>query len=466
MLFLRLTLRRIIILLFSVPVVANAETSHMILESSADTLMQLTVYESNFAIVRDSRNVVLPVGTYELEFQGIARDIDPTSVMVSSSKTGLRVIEQNYRFDLLNKETLLERFLGRKLKYSRTVLQGTTYEKVLREGVLLSTNPEVVKFGDEIEIEPEGIISLPYFPEDLTTEPTLVWLLENKLSGPQNVTATYITSNVSWHTDYVANLSVDETELDISAWVTVNNNSGKTYENTELRLVSGQINRSEPQFDQARSFGVAKMAESSMPSSENFFEYHQYNIHGKTTLQNHELKQLKLMEVSRVNVDKTYVLQSEVYRHQMPEPVESKFDVVLNFTNVAEQPLPMGRFRVFAANSEGTPQLAGEDRIAHTPVDGKLSVKLGKAFDISAKRTQTVYKRVGDRGLEVGYRIDVKNHKTVPVTVELRERVQGAWRLMKESEKSKKVDSATRVYSLDLGKSEEVSLSYTVRMNW
>ena len=429
MLFLRSILGRVIIPLVFVPSLATAETSRMILESGADTALQLTVYESNFAIVKDSRKVVLPVGTYELEFRGIARDLDPTSVMVNSSKAGLRIIEQNYRFDLLSKATLLERFLGRKLKYSRSVLQGTTYEKVLREGTLLSTNPEVVQFGDVIEIEPEGIISLPYFPEDLTTQPTLVWLLENKLSGPQDLMATYLTNNVSWQTDYVATLSVDETELDISAWVTVNNNSGRTYENTELRLVSGQINRSEPQFEQAKSFLMANMVTLegvARPTSEKFFECHQYNIRGKTTLQNHELKQLKLMEVSRVKVDKSYVLQSEVYRHQIPEPVDSEFDVVLNFTNVAEQPLPKGRFRVFAASSDGTPQLAGEDRITHTPVDDKLSITLGKAFGISAKRTQMEYKRIGDRGLELGYRIDVKNHKTEPVTVELRERTQGA----------------------------------------
>ena len=137
-------IRRIIFGLLVAPLFAQAQTSHLVLESGDTSDLMVTVYEGNFAVVNDSRDIVLPQGTYELEYRGIARDVDPTSVIVTSSKAGLRIIEQNYRFDLLNKSALLERFIGRKLKYSRSVLQGTTYEKVLREGTLLSINPEVV----------------------------------------------------------------------------------------------------------------------------------------------------------------------------------------------------------------------------------------------------------------------------------------------------------------------------------
>ncbi|HAK52691.1 MAG TPA: hypothetical protein DCM54_12435 [Gammaproteobacteria bacterium] len=137
-------IRRIIFGLLVAPLFAQAQTSHLVLESGDTSDLMVTVYEGNFAVVKDSRDIVLPQGTYELEYRGIARDVDPTSVIVTSSKAGLRIIEQNYRFDLLNKSALLERFIGRKLKYSRSVLQGTTYEKVLREGTLLSINPEVV----------------------------------------------------------------------------------------------------------------------------------------------------------------------------------------------------------------------------------------------------------------------------------------------------------------------------------
>jgi hypothetical protein len=464
--------RCLLIAFLVMPVAVHAESMRIALDSNDSVDLKLTVYNDNFAVVRDAREMVLPGGTYELEYQGISESVDPTTVTVTSSKTGLSIIEQNYRFDLLSRSALLEKFIGRKLKYSRSVLHDGAYEKVLREGTLLSSNPEVVRFGDVIEIDPEGTISLPYLPEDMSMKPSLLWLLENKLAGKQTILTTYVTGDVSWSADHVATLSEDESSMDVTTWVTVRNESGIDYSNASLQLIAGTVNRVAspapvtPRMVGRMDFQMAEMSASALPVEESFFEYHRYTIPGRTTLQNRQLKQLKLMETSGLVVTKRYVLKSDVMRHQAGETQKQRFDVALEFTSDTEQPFPAGRMRVFAEEVGGAPQLIGEDMLAHTPTDEGVSVTVGKAFDLSAERTQTSYRRVGDRAMDIEYRIDVANHKSEAVTVRLQEKVAGNWRLLKETVDSVKVDSTTFQYDLDLGRNDEATVTYSVRLSW
>ena len=177
---------------------AMAEPQSQKLTRQSQTDLSLTIY-NGFSVVRDVRNVVLPVGELLVEYHDVASTLKPSSVQVATlgSNKGIRVLEQSYRYDLLNRQNLLDTYIGRKLKYSRTVLQDQTYEKVLREGILLSTNPEIVDFGDEIEISPVGVISLPEVPEGLILNPTLVWLMDNSNAGEQSIATTYIANKLS-----------------------------------------------------------------------------------------------------------------------------------------------------------------------------------------------------------------------------------------------------------------------------
>jgi hypothetical protein len=454
------------LLLFLVPLTSIAETNRITLDRSDDDLVNLTVYNDNFAVLRDSRTLVLPVGTYHLDFRGVARDIEPSTVSVTSSKDGLRIIEQNYQFDLLNKSSLLQRFIGMKLKYSRSFLQDSTYEKVLREGTLLSVDPEVVQFGDEVEIEPEGTISLPFLPSDLSTVPSLRWLLENKLEGSQTLSATYLTRNISWHADHVGTLSPDETSMIIYTWVTIENHSGTDYQNAALKLIAGSVNRVPvPKMrDQGRqrAFAVAESA----PVRENFFEYHLYDIPGRTSLRNNHQKQLKLMEPTTLAVKKHYVLRTETMRYQMNEPMSGRFDVELSFSNEVMEPLPGGTIRVFAEDQRGLAQLVGEDALDHLPVHGVASITLGKAFDLTADRRQTIFRKVSDRAVDVSYEIDIQNYKAESVTVEVEEKLNGSWRLLSESHESDKPDSRTLRYALTMEPGQKRTIAYGVRMEW
>lgn len=469
-------IRIIKILFFCYFPVSLAEELRIVVGDERQVDVSVTVYNGNFAIIREKRDVSLPVGEFELEFRNVARSIDPSSVLVASEPDGrgLRVFEQSYRYDLLNKQTLLERFLGRKLKYSRSVLEGTRYEKMLREGVLLSINPEVVRFGDEIEIEPEGIISLDYLPDDLITTPTLLWTMENSKRDRQGLEISYLTENVSWQADYVLTLNDDESEADLDGWVTLMNQSGATFRNAKLKLVAGDVQRIRNGPVMARRATREALeftaAVAPVPGRESFFEYHVYDFPRRTTLEANSVKQVRLMAVRGVAIEKSYVLQNEVMHYQAQGMQKLKADVILVFRNTRKNnldaPLPAGKVRVYKEDSDGMLQLAGEDRVQHTPVNSDIEIRVGRAFDVTAVRKQSEYRRLGNRGAEVSYSITVKNHKNNAIELLVKEKLNADWVIIHESHKGEKLDSATMAYRLKLPKGAEQTITYTARFNY
>ena len=456
--------------------VSLAEDLRIFVSDEQQVEISVTVYNGNFAIIREKRDVLLPLGEFELEFQDVARSIDPSSVSVTtdSDEKGLQVIEQSYRFDLLNKQTLLERFLGQKLKYSRSVLEGTHFERLLREGILLSINPQVVRFGDEIEIEPEGIISLGYLPDDLKTTPTLLWSVENMVRRRHGLQISYLTENISWRADYVLTLSADESEASLDGWVTLVNQSGAAYRNARLKLVAGDVQRIRipPQMARRASqeaLGLSAEA-GQVPSQESFFEYHLYDFPRRTTLEANSVKQVRLMTARDIDVVKSYVFQNDVMQYQAQGTQKLKANVILTFRNTLGNnlnvPLPAGKVRVYKADSDGVLLLAGEDRVQHTPVNSDIEIKVGRAFDVTAIRKQTDYRRLGNRGVEVGYSITVKNHKDKAIELVVKEKLNGDWVITQKSHKGEKLDSATMAYRLKLREGAEQTITYTARFNY
>ncbi|MCZ6502252.1 MAG: DUF4139 domain-containing protein [Gammaproteobacteria bacterium] len=464
------------IVIFSYFSLSLAEDLRIVVSDEQQVDVSVTVYDGNFAIIREKRNVLLPLGEFELEFQDVARSIDPSSVSVTSDsdEKGLQVLEQSYRYDLLNKQTLLERFLGQKLKYSRSVQDGIRFERLLREGILLSINPEVVRFGDEIEIDPEGIITLAYLPDDLKTTPTLLWNVENTIRGRQGLQISYLTENISWRTDYVLTLSADESQASLDGWVTLVNQSGAVYKNAMLKLVAGDVRRVRdlPQLARrATQQALGLSAEAAIvPSQESFFEYHLYDFPRRTTLETNSVKQVRLMTARGIDVEKSYVLQNEVVQYQAQGTQKLKANVILTFRNTRRNnlnvPLPAGKVRVYKADSGGVLLLAGEDRVQHTPVNSDIEIKVGRAFDVTAIRKQTNYRRLGNRGAEVSYSITVKNHKNKAIELMVKEKLNGAWVITQESHKGEKLDSATMAYRLKMRRGAEQTITYTAQFNY
>jgi len=434
------------------------------------TRLALTVFNSNLTVVRDQREVVLPTGEIELEFTDVARTILPPTVSISSAASrGFSANQQNYRFDLLNPNSLLERFVGSKVKYSKFLLQEKGYEKILREGILLSINPEIVKFGDVIEISPEGTISLPYIPDDLNTSPTLVFKGENQKPGKQELTVRYHAAGVGWEADYALTL---EKEASLSGWVTIRNQSSSDFAVDELVLVAGDVNRNPgipKMMAEAQHMRATASFDSASPVASSPGDYHAYRFPGQVNLLNQDMTQLKLISADGIRYEKSYRLASVAQRFGNQAAQESSPAVWITIAGSRgsglNKPLPAGNIRVYERD-KASETFIGESRIGHTAAGHKIDISIGRAFDVSANRIQTSFQRFGEREAEVGYRIEMTNDKPESVVVSVEEQLTGDWTIISESQKGTKRDSMTYVFELKVPSQSSTELEYSVRFKW
>ena len=444
------------------------------------TRLALTVYNSNLAVVRDQREVVLPTGPIELEFTGVAQTILPPTVSISSAASGgFSAHQQNYRFDLMNPNSLLERFVGSNVKYSKFLLQEKGYEKVLREGILLSIDPEIVKFGDVIEIEPEGTISLPYIPDDLNTSPTLVFKGENQKPGKQELTVRYHAAGVGWEADYALTL---EKQASLSGWVTIRNQSSSDFAVDELLLVAGDVNQtpSRPKMmpEMQRMSSTASF-DAASPVLSNPGDYHAYQFPGEVKLLKNDITQLKLISEEGIKYEKSYRLASVAQQYGNQAAQESSPAVWITIggsgENGLKKPLPAGNIRVYERLRASESNIGeafigeafiGEAKLGHTAVGQKVDILVGRAFDVSANRIQTSFQRLGEREAKAGYRIKVTNDKPESIVVSLEEQLTGDWTIVSESQEGLKRDSMTYVFELQVPAKGSAELEYSARFRW
>ncbi len=358
----------------------------------------LTIYNGNLGLVKDVREVRLPDGVSEVQFVDVAAQIDPTTVHVKSLSDpgGFKILEQNYEYDLLSSQKLMEKYVGRKVRLYQS---GGSFV----EATLLSTNGPVYDINGAIFMGSYGQVVLPALPENLVSKPTLVWLLRSASTAPQRLEASYLTGGITWHADYVLVLNATDDRVDLNGWVTIDNKSGATYKDATLKLVAGDVNRAR---DEVRFKSMASAMPTSAPQSreftqESFFEYHLYSLDGRTTVKDNQTKQLSLLAAAGVAVRKELVYRGaqEYYRSQLGAPVSNqKVSVLLELVNSRANglglPLPKGKVRVYKADSAGSHQLVGEDAIDHTAKDERVRVKMGDAFDVVGERVQRDWKRV------------------------------------------------------------------------
>lgn len=438
------------------------------LDNSGRTSLQMTVYNSSLAVIEDRRSIELPRGEIELHFSDVAMTIVPQTVLLQSEERGFTAVQQNYRFDLLNRQTLLERFVGRKLKYSRFLLSEEGIEKVLREGVLLSLNPEIVQFGDVIEVEPEGTISLPYLPEGLETSPTLVFAGENGKNGAQDLSVRYHAVGISWEADYALTLG-KTAELD--GWVTLQNRSGTDFEVQDLRLVAGSLNRIARPRALMMAEGVSAMdsAKRAPMQAAEVGDYHAYDYPREVRLLKNDMTQLRLIQVDGIAFERYYKLpgMANNYGNQGVQQVSPQ--IWISFENSEEndldEPLPAGNIRVYES-VDGRSTFVGENRLGHTHVDSKVELMIGQAFDLSATRTQTSFRRLGDRAVQVAYEIEVQNARKKSAVVTLEEKMPGDWELVSQSQKGRQSDSSTYEFELKIPGNSKASVTYEVQITW
>jgi hypothetical protein len=338
-----------------------------------------------------------------------------------------------------------------------------------------------LQVGNRIETGVPGRLVFPDVPKNLRDRPTLVVSLDNAVKGKQITELSYLSGGLGWRADYVAELNPEDTALDLSGWVTLTNRSGATYRNALLQLVAGDVNRvrEEMQFrgDVVMEATMAKAASPQM-SQQSLFEYHLYTLQRPTTIKDNQTKQVALLNASGVEVNKEFRLQGNPYYYRGRQGdlgQKLKVGVFVEFDNRKQDnlglPLPKGIVRVYKQDKEGRPQFIGEDRIDHTPENETVRLKLGDAFDVTADRKQTDFRKLGGDGrynyrFESAYEIKLKNAKDEDVTVKVVEPVPGDWRMLEQSHPHTKAAADTALWNIKVPAKGETVLTYRVEVKY
>ncbi len=458
-----------------------SKTSHPTTTEKDQTDLSVTVYNSNLALVRDVRRIHLPSGTLPLRFEDVAATINPATVHFRSltDPAKLNVVEQNYEYDLLDPQKLLQKYVGREVTLVRPEQEGGSTKWTETKALLLAdNNGPVWKIGDEIVTGMSAdSYRFPELPGNLYSRPTLVWMLDNRGAESQRVEASYLASNMNWSADYVLTVGRDEKAGDLDGWVTLTNNSGASYDNANLQLVAGEIHQVAPASTEYTALMMKAEAASAAPrqfQQENFSEYHLYTLGRRTSIQNNESKQISLLTATAVPVEKYLTVEGEQYYYRSPQSIGNAIPqpvkVYYRFKNEEKaglgMPLPAGTVRVYQADSKGGVQFVGEDRINHTPKDETLRIYVGNAFDVVCERKQMDYKKIANNVHEMEYAITLRNHKDAPVTVEVREPIGGDWEVLNSNYKWTKLDATTLGFQIPVDKDGTSTLDYRVRVKW
>lgn len=440
--------------------------------------VSVTVYNSNFALVKERRSIQLGSGRVALAFEDVSAHIQPETVHIRGldAPGELTVLEQNYRYDLLSPEKLLEKYVGRRLKVAR-YNQKLGSDEIKDAELLSAQNGPVLRIDGEIVSGGFDRFIFPELPESLLAKPTLVWLLDSA-RAEQRVEVSYLTQNLSWRADYVLVLSADDAKGDLSGWVTLDNQSGTSFDGAELRLVAGDVQRlapapAPPPMDMVQEEAQAADGAGQAFRQEALFEYHLYALQRPTDLRDKEQKQVSLLEAPGIKLQKKLVFRGLDYalRGRFGETLKNTKASVFVVVENAEShglgmPLPQGIVRVYKADQAGALQFVGEDQIEHTPRDEKVEVRLGEAFDVVADRRQMDYRAFGRCTGESEWQIDLRNHKDVAERIEVIEPVGGDWKVVRSSHPGEKRDNSELVFSVDVPARGSVKLEYRVRVSW
>jgi hypothetical protein len=442
--------------------------------------LSVTVYNSDIALVRDVRNLRLSNGVGHLHFMDIAATVNPATVHFRSltEPARVRVLEQNYEYDLLEPDKLLRKYVGREVTLMRTRQEGGTTRQEEVKALLLSYNSAPVwKIGNEI-VTGMGAdhIRFPELPDSLYSRPTLIWTVQNEGDSRHRVEASYLAGKLAWSADYVLTVARDDKAAGVNGWVTLTNGSGTAFRNARLQLVAGDLNRVRQELRKMAQDAAyaSRPAAAEAMTQEAFSDYHLYTLGRKTTINNNQTKQVSLLESTGVPVVKRYVVEGQHYyyrNHQHPgAPRKDLVQVYYQFKNETQGglglPMPAGVVRVYQEDSTGGVQFVGEDRIAHTPKDETLNLKIGNAFDVVCERNQTDFEKIAGNVYEFEYEITLRNHKATPVTVEVNEPLGGTWRMIRSSHEWTKTAAWAAQFAVPVAAGGSASLKYRVRVTY
>ena len=433
------------------------------------TDLAVTVYQGGVAYVREVREIGLPAGVHRLAFPEVSAALQPETVRLAAS--GVAVLERRYEAGLLNPAALLRAAVGKRVRVILTN-PATGAERTVPAEVLAASNGVVLRIGDRIETEIPGRLVFDALPPGLRPRPTLAATVETTLAGRHQLRLGYLTGGLSWQADYVASLDGDRLALEL--WATVSNTSGADYPEARLALVAGELNRVAPPavpMRMAKRSLAAELAPGVVEAPAE--DYHRYAIARPVSLGRGGSTQVALMTALAVPVVREYRMESAAAiarrapvpdQREWPQPVQ----VRLSFANTAAAglgvPLPAGIVRVYEGGEDEV--FLGESRVPATPDGERVTLTLGRAFDVTARRTLTDFRREGARGeiVETAHRIALQNAKGVAVTVEVVENLQGEWRVLEESQPHKRLSAFKARWRIEVPARGAAELTYRVRL--
>jgi len=433
---------------------------------AADPGVSLTVYNSDLALVKDTRVLVIEKGVHEIRFPSVAQRIDPTSVHFKVLEgPEAAVWEQNYRFDLASSSKILEKYLEKEVEVVGEDADLFAGKLVSFDGATLVLDQGRGK-GPVVTLNREKVayVRFPSLPSGLISRPTLVWTIGADREGERLIEVTYMTSSINWHAEYVGVVDAADESIDLAAWVSIDNRSGATYENAQLDLVAGDVHRVREtrrgMLDEAVFEAETPMMAKGAPefAEEALFEYYLYKLDTPATVADREIKQLTFFPSTIVDVEK--VFEFDRYKG---EDVRA----LLEFDNSEEaglgRALPAGKVRMYKEDSVKDLQFIGEDRIDHTPKDEEIALYLGNAFDLKAEWKTTDTRKITNRIHEEDYEVSLRNHKDEGIVIRLVEHPWGFWEVMATSHEFEKIEANRIEFEIPVEPDGETVVNYTIR---
>jgi hypothetical protein len=338
-------------------------------------------------------------------------------------------------------------------------------------------NGPVLRIDGEVVTGDVGRFIFPELPASLLARPTLVWLLDSA-RAEQKVELSYLTANLSWSADYVLVLDPSDTKGDLGGWVTLDNQSGTSFDAAQLSLVAGEVQRVQPPPPAPPPMPMQEAADEVSFSGAGFrqealFEYHLYTLERPADVLDKEQKQVSLLEAHGIDVKKKLVFNGNQYSFQQrwsEETKNQKVSAFVVFDNSEQKglgmPLPAGVVRVYKADSAGAQQFVGEDRIEHTPRDERIEIKLGESFDVVGDRRQMSWKALGKCSGESAWQVELRNHKDAAERVEVLESASGDYQVLESSHPVLRPDASSFAFEVDVPARGAVKVTYRVRVRW
>jgi hypothetical protein len=466
---------------YAATVVAGSEQLSTLKDQKS---VAVTIYNNDLALIKDVRNLFLINGDFNLAWRDVSGLMRPeTASLRSITHPGsIAIVEQNFNFDLLTPQSLLNKYVGQMVSVVK--INPATGVESRESAVVLSAGDGVVlKMADRIETGLPGRITFENVPGNLRDRPTLVIEGSHKGQAAEELELSYLTGGLSWKADYVAELNDADNRLDLSAWVTLTNTSGTRYANAKLQLVAGDIHRVQQEFA-APVAQRAKMAAAAVAEpmrQESLMDYHLYTLDRLTTIAENQTKQVALLNAAGVPARKELVLMGSDYYYASSYGdlgQKLKVNVWVQFDNSEPArlgiPLPKGILRAYKRDKAGNAQFVGEDQIDHTPKNESVRVKLGQSFDVTANKRQTDFKQLstgntgnsGTNRFESAYETALKNARKETATVMVQEPIPGDWKIVEESHPHDKPASNTAIWKVDIPAEGSATLKYRVQVKY